>query len=86
MIRIVAVIVAALALIVIVHDRETDGPAQASHDRIETGWTQLDSFLADNLSADTHTAISTTVSGPAEVIRGMGEDVKSEVGRMAPKR
>lgn len=86
MIRMFAVIAIALALIVAVHDRETDGPAQASDQRIETGWQGFDSILADNLSADTHSTISGAVGGPTDVFRSWGDKFAHEVKNATEQR
>jgi hypothetical protein len=78
MIRILAALVVIVALVLILYDREENTPAQASDQKIETGWGDLDSLISDNLSDGTQSTIAGTFNGSASMLRGWGSDAVSE--------
>lgn len=86
MIRLFAIVAAIAVLILIVYQRDSNEPAQASDQRIETGWSGFDSLLDDNLSDGTQATISSGVSESADFLRGWGTSMVSEVQGVAERR
>lgn len=86
MIRILAALAIIVALVLIAYDSSDDGSAQASDQKIETGWSGFDSLLADNLPESTHSTIAGTLDDSTGFLRGVGSDVVTEVKDTAERR
>lgn len=86
MIRILAVLAAITVLLLIVYQRDTEQPAQASDQRIETGWSGFDSLIDDNLSDGTQDTLASSVSESADVLRGWGSSMVDQVQGVAERR
>lgn len=86
MIRILAVLAMVVALVLVVNDSNNDQPAQASDQKIETGWSEFDSLLADKLPDSTQTTVAGSLSDSANFFRGVGADVVMEVKNTAERR
>ena len=86
MLRILAVVAAIAVLVLIVYQRDNEQPAQASDQKIETGWNDFDSLLEDNLSDGTQSTISSGVSESADFLRGWGSSMVGEVKGVAERR
>lgn len=86
MFRLIAVVAAIAVLVLIVYQRDDQTPAQASDQKIETGWDGFDSLIDDNLSDGTQGTISSGVSESADFLRGWGNSMVSEVQGVAERR
>lgn len=78
MIKLLGALAIVVAFALIAYDGYNDEPAQASDTKIETGWTDLDSLLEDNLPDGTQSAIAGTLDDSAGMIRGLGNSVVME--------
>ena len=79
MIKLLAVIAIAFAVLALAYDSGGDGRVQANDSRIETGWNDLDVLLEDGLSEGTHSVISNTLTDSAGFLRGGGDGVVGAV-------
>ncbi len=83
MIRLVALVAIAFAVLALVYSAADEGRVQANDSRIETGWKDLDSLLESGLSEGTHSAISGTLTDSAGFLRGWGDGVVGKVQEIA---
>lgn len=86
MIRLLAVLAAIAVLVFIVYQEQTDRSGLANDQRIETGWGELDSLVADALPDSTEATLSSSMDESADMIRGWGYGAVGEVQAVAPRR
>jgi hypothetical protein len=86
MIRLLAIMAAIAVLVFIVYQEQGEGPIQGNDQRIETGWGELDSLVADALPDRTEATLSSGMDESADMIRGWGYGAVGEVQAVAPRR